>query len=78
MIVVLGFVCIFYANPQSGHTSTPNANPKTHTNAHTEEKAGDHDRARKYFRKALECKSRSIPTLVALAQLEGALQCSVV
>jgi hypothetical protein len=37
----------------------------------TEEKAGNLDLARKFFRKALECKSRSIPTLVALAQLEG-------
>lgn len=40
-------------------------------NPTTEEKAGSLDLARRYFRKALECKSRSIPTLVALAQLEG-------
>lgn len=41
-----------------------------HAWAVMEEKNGNFELARRYFRKALECQSRSIPTLIALAQLE--------
>lgn len=39
-----------------------------------EEKAGNIPTARAYFKRALERKGRSVPTLVALAQLEGTTQ----